>query len=215
MVICDIAQSLMRKRCLVPSGIQFAVCSLFAEFVMYIVVYLLSGAELISAYLVASGAIVLRIVFCLVPFCILRYVFPAQQATRTKGILISLLWCAVTTTANVMLSMKIGLFYHSLIFFGSWIVNGYKIITEDRRRYLFSAAYDAPLYKLESIQSQGEAIIQYVESGAAYASFASGEMPQNQFETTMKAYNIAISESHNLEGEIESLRKQLQWEIKR
>lgn len=214
MVICDIAQSLMRKRCLVPSGIQFAVCSLFAEFVMYIVVYLLSGAELISAYLVASGAIVLRIVFCLVPFCILRYVFPAQQATRTKGILISLLWCAVTTTANVMLSMKIGLFYHSLIFFGSWIVNGYKIITEDRRRYLFSAAYDAPLYKLESIQSQGEAIIQYVESGAAYAAFARGEIPQKQFESTMQAYNLAKSDMYKLEDEISVLRKQMEWEIK-
>ena len=214
MVVGDIAQELIRKRVIVPSGIQFAFVSLLTEFATYIVLYLLAGAEFLGAFLVTSGAIVLRIVFCFLPFCFLRFVYPAKQFTKATSVIVSVLWFIMTTVANAILAHRAGMFGHSLIFSVFWIANGYRIMTADRRRFLYSSAYDATLAELENIYSQGNAVINYVESGAANSAFASGGMPQKQFENTMKAYNLATSESHKLEDEIESLRKQLEWDIK-
>lgn len=214
MVVGDIAQELMRQRVLVPRGIQRAFVSLLLEFSMYIFIYLRVGASFISAYLAASSAIVLRLVFCFLPFCFLRFVYPAKQLTQATSVIVSVLWFIMTTVANAILAHRIGMFGHSLICSVFWIANGYRIMTTDRRRFLYSPAYDATLAELENIHSQGNAVINYVESGVANSAFASGEMPQKQFENTMKAYNLATSESHKLEDEIESLRKQLEWEIK-
>ncbi len=214
MVAGDVAQDLMRKRVLVPAGVQRAFLSLLIEFAAYIVIYLRSGAEFLGAFLVASGAIVLRVVFCFLPFCFLRFVYPAKQFTKVTSAIVSVLWFVATTAANVVLTTRTGMFGKSLIFSALWIANGYRIMITDRRRYLYSSAYDATLAELENIHSQGDAVINYVESGAANAAFASGGMPQKQFENTMKAYNLAKSESQKLEDEIISLWKQLKWEIK-
>lgn len=214
MVVSDVAQELMRKRVLVPIGIQCAFVSLLVEFVTYLVLYLRSGAEFLGAFLVTSGAIVLRIVFCFLPFCFLRFVYPAKQFTKVTSAIVSVLWFVVTTAANVVLTTRTGMFGKSLIFSALWIANGYRIMITDRRRYLYSSAYDATLAEIENIQSQGNAVINYVESGAANATFASGGMPQKQFENIMKAYNLAKSESQKLEDEIAALHKQLEWEIK-
>lgn len=214
MVIGDMAQELMRKRVLVPIGIQCACISLTVEFAIYIITYLLAGAEFLGAFLVTSGAIVLRIVFCFLPFCFLRFVYPAKQLTQATSVIVSVLWFIMTTVANAILAHRIGMFGHSLICSVFWIANGYRIMTTDRRRFLYSPAYDATLAELENIHSQGNAVINYVESGVANSAFASGEMTQKQFEKTMKVYNLATSESHKLEDEIDSLRKQLEWEIK-
>lgn len=214
MVVGDIAQKLMRKRVLMPIGIQGACISFAVEFAVYIVTYLLAGAEFLGAFLVTSGAIVLRIVFCFLPFCFLRFVYPAKQFTKVPSAIISVLWFVVTTAANAVLAIRAGMFGNSLIFSVFWAVIGYRIMTTDRRRFLYSSAYDATLAELENIHSQGNAVINYVESGTANAAFASGEIPQKQYENTMKAYNLATSESHKMEDEIESLRKQLEWDIK-
>lgn len=214
MVVSDVAQELMRKRVLVPIGIQCAVVSLVVEFVTYIVTYLLSGAEFLGAFLVTSGAIVLRIMFCFLPFCFLRFVYPAKQFTKVTSAIVSVLWFVATTAANVVLTTRTGMFGKSLIFSALWIANGYRIMTADRHRYLYSAAFDSTLAEMENMHNQGEAIMQYVESGAAYAAFAGGETSQKQFESTMKAYNLATSEMHKLEDEIAVLHKQLEWEIK-
>ena len=214
MVVGDIAQKLMRKRVLVPIGIQGACISLTIEFAIYIITYLLAGAEFLGAFLVTSGAIVLRIVFCFLPFCFLRFVYPAKQFQKAPSIIISVLWFIVTTVANVVLSFKVEMFGNSLIFSVFWIANGYKIMTTDRRRFLYSPAYDATLAELENMYDQVNAVVNYVESGAANAAFARGEIPQKQFENAMKAYNLAMIEMCKLEDEIAVLRKQLEWEIK-
>lgn len=214
MVVSDVAQELMRKRVLVPIGIQCAFVSLVVEFVTYLVIYLRSDAEFLGAFLVTSGAIVLRIVFCFLPFCFLRFVYPAKQFTKVISAIASALWFVVTTAANVVLTVRAGMFGKSLIFSALWIANGYRIMITDRHRYLYSSAFDSTLVEMENMHNQGEAIMQYVESGAAYAAFTSGETSQKQFESTMKAYNIATSEMYKLEDEIAVLRKQLEWEIK-
>lgn len=214
MVVGDIAQKLMRKRVLVPIGIQGACISLTIEFAIYIITYLLAGAEFLGAFLVTSGAIVLRIVFCFLPFCFLRFVYPAKQFQKAPSIIISVLWFIVTTVANVVLSFKVEMFGNSLFCSVFWIANGYRIMTTDRHRLLYSSAFDSTLAEMETRHNQGEAIVQYVESGAAYAAFARGEIPQKQFENAMKAYNLAMIEMCKLEDEIAVLRKQLEWEIK-
>lgn len=214
MVIGDMAQELMRKRVLVPIGIQCACISLTVEFAIYIITYLLAGAEFIGAFLVTSGAIVLRIVFCFLPFCFLRFVYPAKQFTKVPSAIISVLWFIATTAANVVLVIREEMFGKSLIFAIFWVAIGYRIMTSDRHRFLYSYAFDSTLAEMETRHNQGEAIVQYVESGAAYAEFARGEIPQKQFESTMQAYNLAKSDMYRLEDEIAALRKQLEWEIK-
>lgn len=214
MVVGDIAQKLMRKRVLVPIGIQGACISLTVEFAIYIVTYLLAGAEFLGAFLVTSGAIVLRIVFCFLPFCFLRFVYPAKQFQKATSIIISVLWFIVTTVANAVLVFKVEMFGTSLFCSVFWIANGYRIMTIDRHRFLYSSAFDSTLAEMETRHNQGEAIVQYVESGAAYAAFARGEIPQKQFESTMQAYNLAKSDMYRLEDEIAAIRKQLEWEIK-
>lgn len=214
MVVGDIAQELMRKRVLVPIGIQGACISLTVEFAIYIVTYLLAGAEFLGAFLVTSGAIVLRIVFCFLPFCFLRFVYPAKQFQKATSIIISVLWFIVTTVANAVLVFKVEMFGTSMFCSVFWIASGYRIMTIDRHRFLYSSAFDSTLAEMEARHNQGEAIVQYVESGAAYAAFARGEIPQKQFESTMQAYNLAKSDMYRLEDEIAALRKQLEWEIK-
>lgn len=214
MVVGDIAQELMRKRVLVPRGIQRAFVSLLLEFSMYIFIYLRVGAEFISAYLTASSAIVLRLVFCFLPFCFLRFVYPAKQFTQATSVIVSVLWFIMTTVANAILAHRIGMFGHSLIFSVFWIANGYKIMTTDRRRFLYSSAFDSTLAEMEKMHNQGEAIVKYAESGVVYAAFARGDITQKQFERTMQAYNLAKSDMYKLEDEISVLRKQMEWEIK-
>ncbi len=214
MVVSDVAQDLMRKRVLVPIGIQCACISLTVEFAIYIITYLLAGAEFLGAFLVTSGAIVLRIVFCFLPFCFLRFVYPAKQFTKVPSAIISVLWFIATTAANVVLVIREEMFGKSLIFAIFWVAIGYRIMTSDRHRFLYSSAFDSTLAEMETRHNQGEAIVQYVESGSAYAEFARGEIPQKQFESTMQAYNLAKSDMYRLEDEIAALRKQLEWEIK-
>ena len=143
MVVGDIAQELMRKRVLVPIGIQCACISLTVEFAIYIITYLLAGAEFIGAFLVTSGAIVLRIVFCFLPFCFLRFVYPAKQFTKVPSAIISVLWFIATTAANVVLVIREEMFGKSLIFAIFWVAIGYRIMTSDRHRFLYSSAFDS------------------------------------------------------------------------